>query len=320
VRRKQGDTVNTHQQKGPQPEACDPEERSVTVQRLLENSFNRFELSLVAGREGLGNRITSARIQKLGLALGGYTGYIHPGRIQFLGGTEYHFLRTMDAVRRAAAIRHLDSLPICCIVCTRGMDVPEGLRLLCDERGIPLLSCGVVSSVAIGDVTSFLEQTLAPQISIHAVLVDVFGLGVMLCGESGIGKSECALDLIIRGHRLVSDDLVCIQRQGRDTLVGRGPDHLQFHMELRGLGIIDIKEIFGISVLRREKLIQLAIRLEPWSQDTNFDRLGLEEETMDILDVPLPLIRMPVAPGRSLATLVEVAARLQLLKTQSLSK
>lgn len=302
------------------PGGRDEEDRAVTVRQLLERPFDRFELSLLAGQTGLENQIASARIQKLGLALGGYTGYIHPGRVQFLGGTESHFLRTMDPARRVEAIRNLESMPICCIVCTRGMEAPDDLARLCNQRGIPLLSCGVVSSVAIGDITAFLAERLAPQISIHAVMVDVFGLGVLLCGDSGIGKSECALDLIIRGHRLVSDDLVCIHRQGRDTLVGRGPDNLQFHMELRGLGIIDIKEIFGISVLRREKLIQLAIRLEPWSHDLNFDRLGLEEETMNILDVPLPLIRMPVAPGRNLATLVEVAARLQLLKTQSLSK
>ena len=291
------------------------QERSIPVRQLLEHRFSRLDLELVAGHQGLENKISSARIQKLGLALGGYTGYIHAGRIQFMGGTENNFLKTMDSGRRAAAFRDLPWLAICSIVCTRGMEVPDDLRQFCDECSIPLLHSSAVSSVAIGDVTGFLETALAPQISIHAVLIDIFGLGVLLCGDSGIGKSECALDLIVRGHRLVSDDLVCIQRQGRDTLVGRGSDNLQFHMELRGLGIIDIKELFGISALRPEKIIQVAIRLEPWSQQASFDRLGLDAETMEILDVHLPMRRMPVAPGRNLATLVEVAARLELLKT-----
>ncbi|MBI4456206.1 MAG: HPr(Ser) kinase/phosphatase [Acidobacteria bacterium] len=293
------------------------QERVISVRELLQHPFKRIEPVLVAGQKGLENRITSARIQKLGLALGGYTGYIHPGRIQFVGGTENHFLQTMGEDQRSAAFQNLQSQPICCIMFTRGLDhLPPDLCDLCDRRSIPLLSVSAVSSVAIAEVTGFLEQVLAPEISLHGVLMDVYGLGVFLCGESGLGKSECALDLIIRGHRLVSDDLVCIMRRGRDTLVGRGPENFQFHMELRGLGIIDIKELFGISVLRQEKTIELAIRFEAWSKETNFDRLGWEEESMEILDVHLPLLRMPVAPGRNLATLVEVAARLQLLKAR----
>ncbi|MBI3939740.1 MAG: HPr(Ser) kinase/phosphatase [Acidobacteria bacterium] len=292
------------------------EDRSVSVHELLQFPFKRIELSLKAGHKGLNNKVTSARIQKLGLALGGYTGYIHSGRIQFLGGTEIHFLQTMDAGRRSVAFRNLSAQAICCVVLTGGRDLPPDLTELCDRGSIPLLHTQAVSSVAIAEITEFLEQALASEVSLHGVLMDIYGLGVFLCGDSGIGKSECALDLIIRGHRLVSDDLVWIKRHGSDRLVGRGPEPLPFHMELRGLGIIDIKELFGISVVRQEKTIDLAIRFEAWSKDLDFDRLGWEEEILDILDVPVPLRRMPVAPGRDLATLVEVATRLELLKAR----
>ena len=286
----------------------------VSVRQLLQHSFERIDLSLIAGTEAVGNRITSPRIQKLGLALGGYTGYIHSGRIQFLGGTESHFLETMDDGQRALAVRHLMSRPICCIILTKGFEPPPDLTQFCERHNVPLLRTKAVSSAAIAEVTAFLEHALAPEVSLHGVLMDIYGLGVFICGDSGVGKSECALDLLIRGHRLVSDDLVCIRRRGRETLVGEGPEHLQYHMELRGLGIIDIKELFGISALSREKTIELAIKFETWAADDSFDRLGLEAEAMEILDVRVPLRRMPVAPGRNLAPLVEVAARLQLLK------
>jgi HPr kinase/phosphorylase len=278
-----------------------------------------MELRLVAGRGGLGNRILSTRIQKLGLALSGYTGYIKPGRAQFIGGTEIHFLETLNVDARRNAFINLSSHAICCMVITKDLEAPSDLKELCERNNIPLLQTDAASSVAIAEVTDFLEQTLAPQISLHGVLMDIYGMGVLLCGDSGVGKSECALDLIFRGHRLISDDLICIVRHGPDRLVGKGPENLRFHMELRGLGIIDIKELFGISVLREEKNIELAIRFETWSTETEFDRSGCEQETMEILGIHVPLRRMPVAPGRNLATLVEVAARLQLLKTRRTS-
>ena len=286
----------------------------VSVRQLLQHSFERIDLSLIAGGGAVENRITSPRIQKLGLALTGYTGYVHSGRIQFLGGTENHFLETMDDRQRALAVGHLGSRPICCIILTKGFEPPRDLTQFCEQHRVPLLRTSAVSSAAIAEVTWFLEYALATEVSLHGVLMDIYGLGVFICGDSGVGKSECALDLLIRGHRLVSDDLVCIRRRGRETLVGKGSEHLPYHMELRGLGIIDIKELFGISALSQEKTIELAIRLETWVADDSFDRLGLEKEVMEILEVRVPLRRMPVAPGRNLAPLVEVAARLQLLK------
>lgn len=174
-------------------------------------------------------------------------------------------------------------------------------------------------SVAIDEITGFLEEELAPTTTIHGVLMEVFGVGVMLLGTSGVGKSECALDLILRGHRLVSDDVILIRKFGADRLVGSGPSDLQFHMELRGLGIINIKELFGVSALSPRKEIDLAIDLVRWRADSDYDRLGVEERQYSLLDVAVPLVSMPVASGRNLAMLVEVAVRIQMLKSQGYS-
>jgi HPr kinase/phosphorylase len=178
------------------------------------------------------------------------------------------------------------------------------------------LKTEAVTFRAIDEVTSYLDQMLAPSTTIHGVLVEVFGLGVLITGDSGIGKSECALDLILRGHSLVTDDLVFIRQLGSERLVGSGPDDLRFHMELRGLGIINIKDLFGISAVSPEKEIDLVVELVRWREEEQYDRLGLEERCCTVLDLSLPLIKMPVASGRNLATLVEVAVRIHMLKKQ----
>jgi HPr kinase/phosphorylase len=181
---------------------------------------------------------------------------------------------------------------------------------------IPLMVTPHVTSDCIEKITSFLSDLLAPKTYLHADLLDVFGLGVLLIGESGIGKSECALDLIVRGHRLVSDDIVIIKKTTDKVLIGRAPDLIRYHMELRGLGVINIKDLFGISAISLAQKIQLVVSLERWKPDVEYDRLGLEESTYEVLGVELPLVRMPVAPGRNIAILIEVASRNYLLRAQ----
>lgn len=289
---------------------------STTIQALFEALRDRLQLDLLAGADGLGNAVVSPRIQKLGLSLAGYSDYVHAGRVQFMGGTEINYLQMLSAEERKHSIECIFSRDMCCILVTRGLDPPPALLQCCNEKRIPVLRTQAQSSAAIAEVTAFLQEKLAPTTTIHGVLMEVFGLGVLMFGPSGIGKSECALDLIMRGHRLVSDDVVIIRKHGTDHLIGSGPAEFQFHMELRGLGIINIKDLFGVSALSNEKAIDLAIHLVRWNPEEEYDRLGLDEKQYSLLDVAVPLIAMPVAPGRNLATLVEVAVRIQLLKGQ----
>jgi len=271
-------------------------------------------LEVLAGRSGMGNAIRSSRIQKLGLALAGYTGYIHPDRVQVIGGSEINFLQVLDPSTRRIAVRRLEGLGICCIVISKGLDPPQDLLEVAESGKILLLRSTALSSVVISRITNYLEGRMAPHMAVHGVLLDVLGLGILLLGPSGIGKSECALELILKGHRLVADDLVEIKRRGIDRLVGKGGQILKYHMELRGLGIIDIKELFGISATGCSQTLDLAVRLQPWKQDVEYDRLGLEQSTIEFLGVSIPLIEMPMVPGRNIAALVEVAARLCLLR------
>lgn len=289
---------------------------SVTARELHESVGGRLNLKLLSGREGLDNSITSDRIQKLGLALTGYVDYLHKGRVQFLGGTEVNYLRMLDADRRKASVAKAFSREVCCIVVTRKLRAPADLLRNAKRNKVPVFQTDALSSTAIEEVSSFLKTKLAPSSTIHGVLMEVFGLGVLLLGASGIGKSECALDLILRGHRLVSDDVINIKRVGGSQLVGCGPSDSHSHMELRGLGIISIKELFGISALSPDKTIDLAIDLVRWRHEEEYDRLGIDEKQYSLLGVSIPLVTMPVAPGRNLATLVEVAVRIQMLKTQ----
>jgi len=288
----------------------------VTVWEFAQAPNLGLQLDVLQGGEGMANWIRSPRIQKLGLALAGFTEYIHPHRVQILGGSEINYLQILEPAATKAALQGLRGLGICCIVITRGLEPPEGLLNLSLQENTPILRTSFQSSVSIARITDYLEGRLAPRMTIHGVLLDVFGLGVLLLGPSGIGKSECALELVLKGHRLVSDDCVEIMRHGVDRLVGTGGPNLEHHMELRGLGIINIKELFGISATGRNKTLDFAVRLQRWEKDAEYDRLGLERSPIEFLGVSIPLIEMPVAPGRNVATLIEVAARIHLLGQQ----
>jgi HPr kinase/phosphorylase len=293
-------------------------QQSITVRELLQADSLDLELEILQGQQGMSNKICSPRIQKLGFALAGFNGYIHPDRIQFLGGSELNYLRTLKPPARCNAIRQLQGLDICCIVITKGLRPPKELLELARRERIPLLRSSALSSAAIARISNYLEARLALSITIHGVLLDVFGLGILLLGPSGIGKSECALELILKGHRLVSDDAVDITRRGLDRLVGSAGEVLQHHMELRGLGIINIRELFGISATGVARNLDLVVRLQRWKPDAEYDRLGLEQSSIEYLGVAVPLIEMPVAPGRNISALVEIAARIHLLRQRGI--
>jgi HPr kinase/phosphorylase len=296
------------------PDLAKKEAAVVAVRDLLQDPDIGLDLELIQGHEGLDNGIRSPRIQKLGMTLAGFTGFIHPDRVQVFGSSELNYLRTLDPEARFAAMQRLRKHKICCIVVTKGLEIPKELLQISSEEKMPILRSGALSSVSIEKVASYLEKRLAPRMTIHGVLLDIFGLGVLILGPSGIGKSECALELVLKGHRLITDDYVELMRRGIDRLSGTGGKVLEHHMELRGLGIINIKELFGISATSVSQNIDMAVRLERWNSDADYDRLGLDRPTIEFLGVSIPLIAMPVAPGRNVSTLVEVAARIHLLR------
>ena len=286
----------------------------LVVQDLEQNRESYLGLSLVAGRKGLKKRITHSQVQKMGLALTGFTRFINPDRLQIVGNTEMTYFRSLSPEQQEEVIHQICSLDISCLVITRNLEIPELLLHEADRRGIPLFRTHLRSFDFIERITKFLEEKLAPTSTTHGVLLDVFGVGVLILGKSGIGKSECALDLILRGHRLVADDMVHIQKQSPSSLIGRGFDVIQHHMEIRGLGIINIRSLFGVEAIREQKKIELVIELMEWDTQQEYDRLGFENEKYAILDVELPMLRIPVTPARNLTTIIEVAARNYLLK------
>jgi HPr kinase/phosphorylase len=289
---------------------------SIRVDSLLEARDAGLALELVAGRAGLLKRISGPRIQKPGLALTGYVKYVHPERLQVLGMTEISYLASISPEERAHGIETLCALEVASIVITRGLEVPPELIAAADKHQVPVFSTPLMSSVFINRVTKWLEDRLSPTTSVHGVLIDVLGVGILLLGKSGIGKSEAALDLVLRGHRLVADDIVEIRKRPPDVISGSGSDIIKHHMEIRGLGIINIKDLFGISAVRDAKKIELVVELVEWNEEEEYDRLGVEELQHVILDVKVPMLRVPIRPGRNITSIIEVAARNLLLKFQ----
>jgi HPr kinase/phosphorylase len=279
-------------------------------------SLSVLNLKLVAGEEGLSRPLTGWRIQRPGLAIAGFLPYIKPGRIQILGESELDYLNTLSTVERRQRLASIVSLPVAGFVVTKKQEPPAELLRECRRRQVPLFISPETTSVVIQRITGMLEESLAPQQTVHGVLLDVHGMGVLLVGESGIGKSECALDLIQRGHRLVADDAVQISRFPSGQLIGKASNLIRYHMELRGIGIINIKHLFGVSAVRTSQPVELVISLERWKADEQYDRLGLSQEIYEILGERRPLLRLPVASGRNLAILIEIAARNELLKSQ----
>jgi HPr kinase/phosphorylase len=288
---------------------------SINVADFIAHAPPTLELRVLAGGRGLASRrITSSRIQKLGLALAGFTHYIHAGRVQIIGHSEVLFLSQLTPERRRAAIDNLSLETISCVLVTKEQQPPAEFVAAAEGAGLPLLQTTLVSSIAISVVTDFLRETLAPRELRHGVLLDAYGLGVLIEGDSGIGKSECALDLIVRGHRLVADDLVEVRRLGADYLLGSAPELLREHMEIRGLGIINVRDLYGVAAISGPKQIGLSIRLERWQDAREVERLGLDERKVEILGVSVPHVLLPVSPGRNLSTLIETALRVHLLR------
>lgn len=289
---------------------------SVQVDELLGDELEYLHLRVLSGESHLDNEITHPRVQKPGLAFAGYYAYVKPGRVQIIGESETEYLKTLEEGERHRRLDRITSLPVPVFVITKGIAPMPGLLTLCQKREVPVLSSTALSSTVIKGISYFLEDHLVPSTVLHGVLLEIYGLGVLLIGESGVGKSESALDLITRGHSLVADDRVEIKRYPHGELVGYSEGPLRHHMELRGLGIINVQDLFGLASVRERTTVDLVIELEHWQPGQAYDRLGLDETLYEILETPCPYIRMPVALGRNISIMVEIAARNHVLKLQ----
>ncbi len=284
------------------------------IRTLLSALRVELGLEILAGRAGVDRRVTAASVQKPGLALAGFSEMFKPGRVQVLGRTEIDYLWSLTPADRSNAVENLLGCTPPVVVVTRGADVPEQLVTAAEDYRIPLLLTGLRSSIFVESLHKYLANRLARVRSIHGVLVDVFGVGVLMIGKSGIGKSECGLELVMRGHRLAADDVIDVSKKPPSTIIGSGNELIRHHMEIRGLGIINIKDLFGVSAIRETKRLDLVVSLEEWDTGKTYERLGVKDDTYEILGVSLPKVVIPVRPGRSLSTIIEVASRNQLLK------
>jgi HPr kinase/phosphorylase len=293
----------------------------VPVQTLLRDlaETRGIALELIAGGGGLGRGITNPHPQKTGLALSGFDQYLREGRVLVLGESEVRFLESLSVADRTEVVRRVFTHDIPCLVVTAGFDPPPELAQEADRAQLPLLRSRAATPLVMARVSAALDVYLAASGVVHGVLMDILGLGVLLVGDSGIGKSECALDLVVRGHRLVADDAVELRARAESFLIGSCPELTRHHMEIRGLGLINVQDLFGVASTRRSKRVELVVQLERWDPTREYDRLGLDETHYEVLGIRVPMIRMPVAPGRNLAILVEVAARNQLLRNSGLN-
>ena len=285
-----------------------------TVLRDLAES-RAVDLELLAGAGGVERRITNPHPQKTGLALTGFDQYLRDGRVLVFGESEVRFLESLAEPDRSGVLRRVFAHALPCLVITDNIHPPVEVLTEADRANVPLMRTRAATPLAMARLSAALDVYLAARGVVHGVLMDILGLGVLIIGESGIGKSECALDLVVRGHRLVADDAVELRCRAESFLIGSCPELTRHHMEIRGLGLINVQDLFGVASTRRSKRVELVVQLERWDPSREYDRLGLEETHYETLGVRVPTIRMPVAPGRNLAILVEVAARNQLLRS-----
>ncbi|MFD1455347.1 HPr(Ser) kinase/phosphatase [Levilactobacillus lanxiensis] len=277
---------------------------SVTVAELVK--ANR--LDVYSGEENLDRQITTSDISRPGLELTGYFNYYPAKRVQLLGITETSFAKGMSHKKLLDVMRKMCQPETPAFVISTQLDPPEELKESAAEAGIPILGTKLTTSRVLSNMTNFLEGKLAERQSVHGVLVDIYGVGVMITGDSGVGKSETALELVKRGHRLIADDRVEVYQQDEQTLVGAAPAILSHLLEIRGIGIIDVMNLFGAGAVRSETDIDLIVHLELWKDDNHFDRLGNNDETQRFFDVVVPKISIPVKTGRNLAIIIEAAA------------
>ncbi|SFT29058.1 HPr(Ser) kinase/phosphatase [Paenibacillus sp. BC26] len=274
----------------------------------VSDLVSQFQLEILSGEDGLRRSITLDDLSRPGLEVAGYFDYYPKERVQILGKTEITFMDTLSKQERVDRMERLCDDETPCFIITRGMEAPAELLEQSNLKQIPVLRSNAATTIFLSRITNFLERKLAPSATIHGVLVDVYGVGMLITGGSGIGKSETALELVKRSHRLVADDAVEIRQTSDGQLHGTAPELIRHLLEIRGLGIINVMTLFGAGAVRNMKKISVVIKLENWQADKQYDRLGLDEETTRIIDTDVPIVTVPVRPGRNLAVIIEVAA------------
>jgi len=299
------------------PPTIPPPHAEVNVETFMRDpGLGAIRLRMVAGASGASRPIRHPRVQKSGLALAGHYFGVVPTRVQVLGETELSYLDALTPEARSTACRGFFSLGLSCVVLTRDREPHKALSTGAEATHTPLLLSAGRTSKAINAIHAVLDHRLAPSAQLPGVLVDVFGVGLLLLGKSGIGKSECAVELVLRGHRLVADDVVRCDWRPPGMVFGAPADLLRHHIEVRGLGVLNIKEMFGVTAVRERKRIDVVVRLEDWNDESSYDRLGIEEHYHTILGTPIRLLTVPVRPGRDMGSIVEMAARNELLRRE----
>ena len=277
-------------------------------------------MEIFAGADGLQREIAVSDLNRPGLALGGFFENFRWERIQVIGRGEHAYLNQVALKQPRDRLKEFFKFKIPCIILSHHMQPKPEFLELCNLYHVPLIVSALETANLIAELSNYLEEKISPTITLHGVLVDVYGLGVLISGNSGIGKSECALELVKRGHMIVSDDVVKVQHRSGGILIGKPANEMmKHHMEVRGLGIIDVKQLFGVSAILDQSRIELAVHLEMWDESKEYDRVGLEEHSLEMLGVRVPRIIMPVRPGRNLAILIEVAALYQRLKAKGIN-
>jgi HPr kinase/phosphorylase len=291
---------------------------TVSVGELLAHPDLSGSYVLRAGERGLGRLVRHQRVQKSGLVLANHSQGVTPSRVQVLGETEISYLQSLPEAVRAERVAFMLALEMCLVVVTRGVEPPPLLIEQADRTGTPLVVSPLRSSVTINQLHLVLDRLLAPRMRMHGVFVVVHGVGMLLTGASGIGKSECALFLVERGHRLVADDQVELTRLPNATLVGAPMPLLKHHLEIRGLGILNIRDLFGATAVRDEARVDMVVELCAFRDDEPYERLGLDDHRAELLEASVSKLRVPVRPGRDMAVILEISARNHLLKREGL--
>ncbi len=279
----------------------------ITIGFLVEKNKSRLKLETLVN-VGMDNKVKEKSIHRPGLALAGYVGLFTYDRVQIFGNTEMLYLKSMPLEKRIEAFNTLFKFEIPCIVITDNNDMDKELLQIAQDHNVPVFRSPFETTKFVYLLSDFLDDQFSQQSTIHGSFVDVYGIGLLFIGRSGIGKSEIALDLIERGHRLVSDDVVKITRKGENILIGTGTDLVKHFMEIRGLGLIDVQSIFGVRSIRFQKRIEVVVELMEWEPNGNFTRTGLDEEKINILDVEIPHVKLPIHPGKNVTVISEVIA------------
>lgn len=286
----------------------------ISVERFYVERQKELRLRLIAGNTGMNRRIKVPDINRPGLALFGYFDYFPDDRVQVMGNSEISYLRSLSSAARERKITRLFQEAFPCLIISRRLKVPDEIRELSDQESVPTFSSPRMTSRLVSGVVLYLDEKFAPVMTTHGSLLEVYGVGVLITGPSGVGKSECAIGLIGKGHRLVADDLVFIKVKGEGELLGYGKEDMGHYLEVRGLGIIDVERLYGISAIRQYQKIDMMIGLEFWDEQKEYDRLGLGENKINIMGIGLNKLVLPVRPGRDIITLIELAAMNQRLK------